>query len=123
MNRNACLCLLLLFLTPVVVAHHSFAMFDSDRFVETEATVVEFQWTNPHVWIESMVTDDTETANQWSIEGVGNNTRFWSGWRPNTFEPGDVISIRYHPMHDGSHAGGFIGARFPDGSTIGRWDE
>ncbi len=123
MNRNVCLCLLLLFLTPVVVAHHSFAMFDSDRFVETEATVVEFQWTNPHVWIEIMVTDVTETANQWSIEGGGKNTLFRSGWRPNTFEPGDVISIRYHPMHDGSHAGGFIGARFPDGSTIGRWDE
>ena len=123
MNRTVSVCLLLIFLTPVVMAHHSFAMFDSDSVVEMEATVVEFQWTNPHVWIEIMVADDAGGENQRSIEGGGKNTLFRSGWRPNTFEPGDVIFIRYHPMRDGSPAGGFIGARFPDGSTIGRWDE
>ncbi len=33
------------------MAHHSYAMFDTDKSVEIEGTVKEFQWTNPHCWI------------------------------------------------------------------------
>lgn len=34
---------------------------------------------------------------------------------------GNIIEIKFNPMRDGSQAGGFIGAKFKDGSTIGRW--
>ena len=33
-------------------AHHSFAMFDQRRIMTLEGTVTEFQWTNPHAFIE-----------------------------------------------------------------------
>ena len=33
-------------------AHHSFAMFDQARQVTVNGTVKEFQWTNPHAFIE-----------------------------------------------------------------------
>jgi hypothetical protein len=108
-------------LAATVNAHHSSAMFDKDEVVETTAAVVEFQWTNPHVWIEIAIAGDTGEE-QWSIEGLGTNTLFRMGWRPNSFVPGQEILIRFNPMRDGSQAGGFIGARFEDGSTIGRWD-
>ena len=29
-------------------AHHSFAMFDSDKTVTVKGTVKELEWTNPH---------------------------------------------------------------------------
>ena len=58
---------------------------------------------------------------EWSIEGGGTNTLFRKGWRPNTFKLGEVIEIKFNPMLDGSKAGGFVGARFADGSTIGTW--
>ena len=121
MIRTSLFCIWLLLMTTAVSAHHSFAMFDSDKVVEVTATVKEFQWTNPHIWIEILVTDEDGVENQWSIEGGGTNTLFRSGWRPDSFEPGDAITIRFHPMRDGSHAGGFIGARFSDGTTIGNW--
>jgi hypothetical protein len=41
--------------------------------------------------------------------------------RPNSFDPGSVIEIIFDLMRDGSEAGGFIGARFANGSTIGIW--
>ncbi len=104
-------------------AHHSSAMFDADKVVEVEATVAEFQWTNPHIWIEVMVANAAGEEEQWSIEGRGPNSLFREGWRPTTFKPGARITIRFNPMRDGTHAGGFIGARFADGSTIGRWQE
>ena len=102
-------------------AHHSSAMFDKSKVTEVAATVKEFQWTNPHVWIEIMVAGD-DGEERWSIEGLGTNSLFRMGWRPNSFVAGQKILIRFNPMRDGSHAGGFIGAKFADGSTIGNWD-
>lgn len=102
-------------------AHHSSAMFDKGRVTEVTATVKEFQWTNPHVWIEITVKGEGGDE-QWSIEGLGTNTLFRMGWRPNSFAAGQEILIRFNPMRDGSNAGGFIGAKFEDGTTIGRWE-
>jgi hypothetical protein len=32
------------------------------------------------------------------------------------------VTVRLNPMKDGTAAGLFIGAKFADGHTIGRWD-
>jgi len=104
-------------------AHHSSAMFDKDKVVEVTATVREFQWTNPHVWIQVYITGEDGAREEWSIEGLGPNSLFRNGWRPNSFKAGDVIEIRFNPMRDGTRAGGFIGAKFSDGQTLGNWNE
>jgi len=119
MNRRVMLFLLVV--PTLTSAHHSSAMFDKSKVIEVEATVIEFQWTNPHVWIEISV-DTEDGITQWSIEGLGPNSLFRNGWRPDSFEPGDIITIRFNPMRDGSSAGGFIGAKFADGSTLGTWN-
>lgn len=115
--------LLFLMLVPLSSpAHHSSAMFDKSRVIEVAATVREFQWTNPHVWIEIRFANDAGEDEDWSIEGLGTNSLFRMGWRQNSFQPGQEITIRFNPMRDGSQAGGFIGAKFEDGSTLGKWD-
>ncbi len=111
----------LVLVTPGTRAHHSSAMFDKSIVVEANATVAEFQWTNPHVWIEISIANGNGVVDRWSIEGRGPNSLFREGWRPRSFRPGDMITIRFNPMRDGSNAGGFIGARFEDGHTIGKW--
>jgi len=114
--------LMLAALRPIdVVAHHSSAMFDKEEVREVTVTVREFQWTNPHVWIQVLITDEDGEATEWSIEGLGPNSLFRNGWRPNSFQQGDVITIRFNPMRDGSTAGGVVGARFADGHTLGNW--
>jgi hypothetical protein len=102
-------------------AHHSSAMFDKETVREVRATVKEFQWTNPHIWIQVLIENADGESEEWSIEGGGTNTLFRRGWRPNSFAPGDEIEIRFYPMRDGSAAGGFIGAKLADGSTLGDW--
>lgn len=104
-----------------VLGHHSSAMFDHSRAIEIQGVVKEFQWTNPHVWIQVEVESGGETV-EWSIEGGGPNSLSRQGWRPTTFKPGLQVTVRINPMLDGTPAGGFIGARFNDGSTIGRWE-
>jgi hypothetical protein len=48
------------------LAHHSFAMFDQRRIMTLEGTVTEFQWTNPHAFIEMDVAAAGGTQH-WSI--------------------------------------------------------
>lgn len=122
MTRTMTILWALLLLASSASAHHSSAMFDKDKLVEVTATVIEFQWTNPHVWIEISLQNDAGEAEQWSIEGLGPNSLSRIGWRPASFKPGEEIEIRFNPMRDGSKAGGFVGAKFVDGRTLGRWD-
>ena len=102
-------------------AHHSAAMFDDAKVMELTGTVKEMQWTNPHIWIQVMV-EDKAAKIEWSIEGGSPNSLSRNGWRSTTFKPGDVVTVRINPMKDGTPAGGFVGAKFADGKTIGRWD-
>lgn len=121
MNKLLIILFCLLIAPTLTVAHHSSAMFDKEQVRELTVTVREFQWTNPHVWIQIILENDQGQMEEWSIEGRGPNGLFRNGWRPNSFKPGDVIEIRFNPMRDGTSAGGFIGARFPDGHTLGNW--
>ena len=108
-------------LAPYVAsAHHSAAMFDNTRVKDLSGTVKEFQWKNPHVWIQLDV-KNAGTNEEWSIEGGSPNTLSRQGWRPTTFAPGAVVSVRVNPMKDGSSGGLFVGAKLADGKTLGNW--
>lgn len=105
-----------------VLAHHSASMFDSAKVIELTGTVKEFQWTNPHVWIQLEVTGQNGTKQEWSIEGGGPNSLSRQGWRPTTFKFGAAVTLRVNPMRDGSPGGLFVGAKFADATTLGRWE-
>jgi len=103
------------------VAHHASSMFDREQTVELVGQIREFQWTNPHIWIQVQVPNADGEIEEWSIEGGVPNRLFRAGWRPNSFNPGDEVTIRGFPMRDGGKAALFIGAKLPDGSTLGRY--
>ncbi|HEY7190342.1 MAG TPA: DUF6152 family protein [Vicinamibacterales bacterium] len=104
-----------------VSAHHSGAMFDREKVIELKGTVKELQWSNPHIWIQ-VVVQENGAPKELSLEGGSPNTLSRSGWRSTTFKPGDEVTVRFNPMKDGTPAGAFVGAKFSDGKTIGRWD-
>jgi hypothetical protein len=95
-------------LGKVSLAHHSFAMFDFDKVVTLQATVKEFQWTNPHVilWV-TVDGKDGQPAQPWSSEltSPGNLTRI--GWSKRVFKEGDRIELELHPLRDGKPGGAF----------------
>jgi uncharacterized protein DUF6152 len=104
-----------------LVAHHAGTMF-SDEVKEIAGTVKEFQFTNPHSWIQVLVeTKPGEAPQEWSVEWGSPNQLGRNGIRPSTFKPGSKVTLRVRPMRDGSPAGGFVGAKFADGTTVGNW--
>jgi len=110
---------LALLVAAPALAHHSFSMFDAQKEVVLKGTVKEFQWSNPHTWIQLNVTDDAGKTVEWSIEGGSPNLVGRQGWKRNTFKPGDEVQITVHPMRDGRPGGSFVRAVLPDGRTLG----
>lgn len=108
-------------LQPALLGHHSAVMFDNTKTLEISGTIKEFQWTNPHIWIQVDVQSASDVQ-EWSIEAGGPNTLSRQGWRPTTFKAGETVTFRINPMRDGTHAGLFVGAKFSDAKTLGRWD-
>jgi len=102
-------------------AHHSGAGFDSTKVVEIKGTIKEFQFKNPHTWIQILVDDGGKTT-EWSLEWGSPNQLGRMGYRPSSFPAGAKVTVRLNPMRNGSAAGGFIAAKFDDGKTIGNWD-
>jgi len=100
-----------------VLAHHSFAMFDQRKLMTLEGTVHEFQWTNPHAFIELDVTVGGK-AQRWSIELNSPNNLTRQGWRRTSLKPGEKISVRIAPLRDGRKGGLFLDLTKPDGSTL-----
>lgn len=105
------------------LAHHSAAIFDLEKEVALEGTVVKFQFTNPHVWIHVNVEDGEGNLVEWRIESVSPNMLKRKGWKRNSFKPGDKVSIKAHPTKDGQPKGAFIRAVLPDGKILGRKEE
>lgn len=105
-------------LAGVAGAHHSYAMFDMTRTATLEGTVKEFQWTNPHLFIEVMASTP-DGPRQYSVEG--NNLRVLAnaGWKFNTLKPGDKVTVVMHPLRNGDPGGTLVNATLPDGRTLG----
>lgn len=99
-------------------AHHSFAAFDRDRNVVLTGTVKEFQWTNPHAWIQVLVSDGGEQR-EWSIEAGSPNMMARQGWKSRTLKPGDKIALVMHPMLSGAAVGSLVSVTLADGTVLG----
>jgi hypothetical protein len=99
-------------------AHHSYAMFDANSLVTVDATVKEFQWTNPHSWLQVLIVDDKGVAQEWSLElGPLVVLHRW-GWKPHSLNPGDRVKVSLNPLRDGSHGGRLMSVVLPGGDTL-----
>jgi hypothetical protein len=106
--RGALLIGIGLALAGPAVAHHAFAMFDTNREVVLDGTVKEFQWTNPHTWVQLLVKDTAGKEVEWSIEGSSPNNLSRFGWTRNSIRSGDHVQAVIHPMKDGSIGGSLV---------------
>ncbi|HTI67508.1 MAG TPA: DUF6152 family protein [Caulobacteraceae bacterium] len=99
-------------------AHHSGAMYDDKKTLVFEsATVKEFQWSNPHAWLEISVPTAKGPEN-WSLEMVGLGGMRRAGWKFNSVKPGDKVKVTVNPMRDGSHGGRADLVTLADGTVL-----
>jgi hypothetical protein len=99
-------------------AHHSIAMFDPQQRLTLTGTVREFQFTNPHSFIQLMVPSEGGMV-EWSVELASPAHLIRSGWKRNALKAGDKITVIISRARDGSHGGLFLSATGEDGKAIG----
>ena len=105
---------------PALVAHHSAAIFDDTKVIELTGTVREFQWTNPHSYLQLVVKDAQGQEQEWSLEMAAPTYLYNLGWRPATLKAGDVVSVTIAPLRKGGNGGLLLKAATADGKPIGR---
>jgi hypothetical protein len=98
-------------------AHHSATMFAVDREITITGTVREFQYTNPHSWIQLVVPGDGKAV-EWSIETQAPIVLLRAGIKPTALLPGDKITVRLHPLKDGGPGGEMVEVKKEDGTLI-----
>jgi hypothetical protein len=102
-----------------VVAHHSFAMFDSDHQTLLKGKVTEFQWQNPHVYIHLEAPDSRGRTREWTIECANPGILNRLGWKFNMIKKGDQISTVIAPLRTGEAAGLLKQVKLADGRIFG----
>ena len=93
-------------------------MFDRSKDVTLVGTVKEFQFTNPHSWVQLVVPNPGGGATEWSLELNALVGLRRGGWKPTTLAAGDKVTVVFHPIRDGSHAGQLEGVTLPNGKYI-----
>ena len=99
-------------------AHHSAAAYDRDNKVTVTGVVTDYQWVNPHVWVNMRVTAPDGKVQNWSLESesIGQLTR--QGWTRDSFKPGETITATVEQLKDGSF-GGLLGTiKKADGTIL-----
>lgn len=112
-------CVLLL-VPSAALAHHSPSMFDGSKQTTLTGTVKEFQWSNPHSYIQLVVKGADGTEQEWSLEMGANAYLYNLGWRPSTVKPGDTLTVKVDPLRNGARGGLLVEAMTADGKTLGR---
>jgi hypothetical protein len=89
---------------PPALAHHSFpAQYDVEKPIMLTGKVAKVEWTNPHIFIYIDVPDeDTGEVVSWALEMGGPNALLRLGWKRDSIETGDVITVEGSLARDGS---------------------
>ena len=79
-------------------AHHSFAAtYHEDKTVKIEGTLVQFQFRNPHSFVQVDAPDDKGVMQRWGIEWGGAGQLGGQGVNRYTLKAGDHIIITGNP--------------------------
>jgi hypothetical protein len=86
----------------IAAAHHAMVMYDRTRVQTLTGTVIELQWTNPHVFLlVNGKVDEAEEVGPWRLEtsGPANLTR-QGGWSATALKAGDRVRVEINPIKE-----------------------
>ena len=118
--RALALSVMALLFSGGTAAHHAFSMFDQKQQVLLDGEIKEFQWANPHVWVQLLVTGTDGKVVEWSIEGSSPNGLRRQGWTSKSLLPGMKVKLLTNPLKNGEAGGSLVNITLEDGTVLGR---
>ncbi len=100
-------------------AHHGFAAeFDRTRPLKLKGTVVKWEVTNPHSWIQMEAKGDDGKVVTWMIEGGSPNNLYRLGFTKDSLPPGSEIVVEGYQAKDLSSRAVGKSVTFSDGRKL-----
>src|SRR5688572_20578167 len=105
-----------------LLAPHSYATFHRTKEITLTGVVKEFQWTNPHAWIQIVVVDERGRETEWGLECGSPNMMARTGWKRTTLAPGDKVVAVANPLKNGRPNASLVRITLSDGRVLGPGD-
>ncbi len=99
-------------------AHHSTALYTTDKQVTLKGTVTQWVWTNPHCFLKFDVIGEDGAAQHWAVETQNPTDMTARGFARTSFKAGDVVTLTIQPARSGAPAGLLVTAALPNGQTL-----
>ena len=106
-------------LSAPLAAHHGAAAFDVGKKVVLKGTVAGWIYSNPHCLLSLDVVGDDGKVVRWVAEGQAPNVVYPVGYRKDSFNFGDQVTVTVEPVKNGRPMGRILAAVLADGTTLG----
>jgi hypothetical protein len=119
MTRIAALLISIAVVPAVVGAHHSFAaQYDRTRPVTLKGTVTKVEWQNPHIYFYMDVRIEGGAVENWAVEGGAPNALYRNGWRKDSLQAGNEVTVEGWLAKDGSKLANMRTVVLADGRQV-----
>lgn len=108
----------LLLSVPLFAHHGGTSLYDTSKELAEEATVSEFQWTNPHVELGLDTKANNGKVRHWLLELPSPPVLVNEGWNRKSLQPGDVIKVTFYRAKSGASVGWLLTVTKADGSEL-----
>jgi hypothetical protein len=109
--------------TGVAWSHHGVANFDLNKELEITGSVTQIAFVNPHSWLYLDVAGEDGRVTAWKCELRGATVLRRSGWSPEMFVPGTMITITGAPDRFAANTCYLGTAVFADGTRFDRYGQ
>jgi hypothetical protein len=110
-----------LLISVPLFAHHGGASFLTDKNVTLKGTVTKWIYANPHLLLMLDVKGENGEVAHWVLESQSPTVMYPSGYRKDSFKPGDVVTVTAGLAKSGQPVGRIIDAILADGTKLGRF--
>jgi Family of unknown function (DUF6152) len=113
-----------LFSSAPMFAHHGSAGYETgpDKMLQLKGTVTKFVYGFPHSLVYFDSTNDAGNTKNWILEAPPPTLILEGGpWTKRTLNPGDVVTLYFHPCKNDKGCGILRKAVLPNGQIIAAW--
>ena len=100
-------------------AHHSFAAeYDRTKPITLKGNVTKVEWQNPHIYFYLDVKGANGVVENWAIEGGAPNTLYRAGWRKDSLQVGNEVTVDGWLAKSGAKLANMRAVVLADGSRV-----
>lgn len=101
-------------------AHHGSASYELDKTVVLKGTVTRWLYASPHMLLMVDVKGDNGEVSHWVLESQSPTVMYTSGYRKDSFKPGDEVTVTAAQAKNGKPVGRIVEAITANGTKLGR---